>query len=114
MNVAAGVNLKGLRKLRVLQPQGEIAAMLGIFAALRVIEVLRVAAVSYPDTVTDLDLNFIGDAKRLWTVPLIWTIVLCDTWRELIQLLLGLVHGRRSRSPSPTRAGTWLRRSAWG
>ena len=89
-DLAAGINLRRLHQARILQGRGEIAAMIGSFAVLRAVEVLH-SPVSYRDTASYLDLSFIGEAKRLWTVPLVWTVVPSDAGRELVQLGLGVI-----------------------
>lgn len=63
--------------------------LLGTFAALRVFSSAGVP-VRFPDTVTYLPLNFVGDAGRLWTVPLVWNLADTDWLRVTVQVALGV------------------------
>jgi hypothetical protein len=60
------------------------------FAAIRIWMLADVPVQVFPDTPTYSEVNFLGGATRLWTVPLIWMLVpgsSLDTWA---QVLLGV------------------------
>ena len=64
-----------------------IAAAAG-FVALRLVALANVAVVETPDTPTYEDVNFLGDATRLWVVPLLWKLTPDDTGTQVV---LGIV-----------------------
>lgn len=70
----------------------DVALFCVAFAVLRAWASLARPPVSYPDTATYTQLNFLGhNVGRLWTVPLLYTVVPNDSARTFVQLLLGIV-----------------------
>ena len=64
--------------------------MVAAFSVLRMIAVLR-HPVSFPDTKSYMQLSFVGDSERLWTVPLVWKVFPSDGLREAVQLAFGVL-----------------------
>jgi hypothetical protein len=88
------VSSVGLRQPRIARALGNttyrtlavLAAAATGFVVLRVAILANVAVADFPDTRTYYDLNFLGEATRLWAVPLLWKLSPDDT---IAQVLLG-------------------------
>jgi hypothetical protein len=63
--------------------------LVAAFALLRAYAALH-SPVRMPDTGSYYDLDFLGDAIRLWTVPLFYKLLLTDSLRVAGQLLVGI------------------------
>ena len=54
-----------------------------VFVVLRIVAVANVPVVVSTDTPSYEDLNFLGDATRLWVVPLLWKLTPDATWTHV-------------------------------
>lgn len=64
--------------------------MIVAFAALRVYAVAGVDPMRYSDTGSYLSFDLLGDAPRLWTVPLLYTLLPNDDLRVIGQLVIAI------------------------
>ncbi len=86
------------------------------FALLRVWAVFLRTVVRYPDSVTYFDIDFLGRATRLWTVPILYRALPNDDARVAAQTLIGILCwsalafavARSMRHPIVARAGALL------
>jgi hypothetical protein len=61
------------------------------FALLRLWAVLTRPPVRYPDSASYFDINFLGHAARLWTVPLLYRALPGDEARVVAQIAIGVL-----------------------
>ena len=69
----------------------DLTAMIVVFAILRVVAVAGLTPLVGPDSKTYLDVDFLGRAYRLWTVPLLYNVLPGNHLRVGGQVLLGVV-----------------------
>jgi hypothetical protein len=93
MSVAAAATKRQPRLPAALAAAGTktivlLAGSAVVFVALRLVALANIPVARFPDTRTYDAVNFLGDATRLWAVPLLWELSPDDT---AVQILLGTV-----------------------
>ncbi len=93
---------------------GEMVVLILAFVILRTVAVVH-SPVASADTGTYLQLDFLGGAERLWTIPLAYKLLPANALREGLQLIVGVVAWSvlavtvyRTAAPG----GAWLQRIA--
>jgi hypothetical protein len=66
----------------------EQGATVTFFVRLRIVASVQ-RPVTFPDTITYTQLDFLGRQERLWTLPLIYNILPANDLREAFQVLVG-------------------------
>lgn len=69
----------------------DLAILIAVFAALRVVAVAGLEPVRYPDSATYFSVDFLGGAYRLWTVPVGFKLLPGDPFRVAGQVTLAVV-----------------------
>jgi hypothetical protein len=78
-----------VRRVQQLNRRHAVIALLGAFAMLRVLAEPGHPTV-LPDSASYDHLNFLGHAMRLWTVPLVYTLLHGENLRASFQTVLGI------------------------